>query len=101
LETGKKEDRRVAKTVYRNSQWTGAYADFKLSRRPRFYHHSPKVLSSQTRHSPPRAILTKFSTLPDDTILKFLKMMVDKKLMFAEENKYLSLAVPVRSKNLR
>ncbi|MGD9181688.1 MAG: RiPP maturation radical SAM C-methyltransferase [Desulfobacterales bacterium] len=40
-------------------------------------------------------ILTKFSRIPDDRILKFLKMMVAKKLMFAEENKYLSLAVPI------
>jgi ribosomal peptide maturation radical SAM protein 1 len=43
------------------------------------------------KHRSIETILTKFSTLPDDTILKFLKMMVDKKLMFAEENKYLSL----------
>ena len=47
------------------------------------------------KHRSIKTILTQFSTLPDDKILKFLKMMVDKKLMFAEENKYLSLAAPV------
>jgi radical SAM superfamily enzyme YgiQ (UPF0313 family) len=31
-----------------------ASADFELSRRPRFYHHSPKVLSIRTCRSPPR-----------------------------------------------
>ena len=52
------------------------------------------------KHRSIKTILTKFSTIPDDKILKFLNMMVDKKLMFAEENNYLSLAAPVRSKNL-
>jgi ribosomal peptide maturation radical SAM protein 1 len=47
------------------------------------------------KHRPIKTILTRFPTIPDDMILKFLKMMVDKKLMFAEENKYLSLAAPV------
>ena len=53
------------------------------------------------KHRSFKSILTKFSSIPDDRILKFLKMMVAKKLMFAEENKYLSLAVPVRPKNYR
>jgi ribosomal peptide maturation radical SAM protein 1 len=53
------------------------------------------------KHRSIKTILTKFPTIPDDKILKFLKMMVDKKLMFAEENKYLSLAAPVRSRNSR
>jgi ribosomal peptide maturation radical SAM protein 1 len=39
-----------------------------------------------------KIILAKFSTIPDDKILNFLKMMVDKKLMFAENDTYLSLA---------
>jgi ribosomal peptide maturation radical SAM protein 1 len=47
------------------------------------------------KHRSIKTILAKFSTLPDDKILNFLKMMVAKKLMFAEENKYLSLAVPI------
>lgn len=42
-----------------------------------------------------RSIKTIFSAFPDlsqDAIANFLSMMVDKKLMFAEKNKYLSLA---------
>jgi hypothetical protein len=31
----------------------------------------------------------------EDKIVAFLKMMTDKKLMFEEEESYLSLAVPV------
>jgi ribosomal peptide maturation radical SAM protein 1 len=42
-----------------------------------------------------QTILNQFSNIPDDRILKFLKMMTAKKLMFAEENNYLSLATPV------
>lgn len=53
------------------------------------------------KHRSIETILAKFPGIPDDRILKFLKMMVDKKLMFAEENKYLSLAVPVNPKNFR
>ena len=47
------------------------------------------------KHRSIKAILSKFSNSPDDKILKFLKMMTAKKLMFAEENRYLSLAGPV------
>jgi hypothetical protein len=47
------------------------------------------------RHRPIKAIVSAFPDIPDDTIVKFLSMMVDKKLMFAEKNKYLSLASPV------
>jgi hypothetical protein len=36
----------------------------------------------------------------EDRIVPFLHMMVDKKLMFEENEKYLSLAVPVRLRNL-
>ena len=53
LEARKKEDRRVAKTIYTDAQWPGASADFKLSGWQRFYHHSPTALSRQTRHSSP------------------------------------------------
>lgn len=42
-----------------------------------------------------KGILSKFPDIADDKILKFLKMMVDKRLMFEENNNYLSLAVPV------
>ncbi len=46
----------------------------------------------------PRSIKRIFSKFPDiasDKILKFLNMMVDKRLIFEENNNYLSLAVPV------
>jgi ribosomal peptide maturation radical SAM protein 1 len=43
-----------------------------------------------------KAILAAYPHVSDDKILKFLAMMVDKRLMFAENNTYLSLAVPVR-----
>jgi hypothetical protein len=46
-----------------------------------------------------RSIKTIFSAFPDisqDAIANFLSMMVDKKLMFAEKNKYLSLASVVQ-----
>ncbi len=50
------------------------------------------------KHRPLKAIFSKFPDIPDDKILKFLKMMVDKKLMFGEKNTYLSLAIAVREK---
>jgi len=46
-------------------------------------------------HRSMRRIRSQFATFPEDKIVAFLKMMVDKKLMFAENEKYLSLAVPV------
>mgnify|MGYP003912434685 FL=1 len=48
------------------------------------------------RHRPIASICSAFSDIPDDAIISFLKMMVDKKLMFTEKNKYLSLAAPVK-----
>ena len=42
-----------------------------------------------------KSICAKFSTLADDKILKFLKMMVTKRLMFVENDRYLSLAIRV------
>jgi hypothetical protein len=48
------------------------------------------------KHRPIKAILSAFPDMADDTILKFLSMMVDKKLMFAEKNRYLSLASAVK-----
>ncbi len=47
------------------------------------------------RHRPLRRIRSTFSSISEDKIVAFLKMMVDKKLMFEERSKYLSLAVPV------
>jgi hypothetical protein len=48
------------------------------------------------RHRPIQSICTTFPDIPDDAIISFLRMMVDKKLMFTEKNKYLSLAAPVK-----
>jgi hypothetical protein len=48
------------------------------------------------KHHPIQSICTAFPDIPDDTINSFLKMMVDKKLMFTEKNMYLSLAAPVK-----
>lgn len=50
------------------------------------------------KHRPIAAICAAFPHVPDDAIVTFLKMMVDKKLMFTEKNRYLSLAAPVRQK---
>ena len=50
------------------------------------------------QHRSIKTILAKFPGVPNDNILKFLKMMVAKKLMFAEEDRYLSLAAPIRPK---
>jgi ribosomal peptide maturation radical SAM protein 1 len=53
------------------------------------YLHCQKARSIQK-------LFSAFPDIPDDKILKFLKMMVAKKLMYEEKNNYLSLAVPVR-----
>jgi ribosomal peptide maturation radical SAM protein 1 len=42
-----------------------------------------------------KSILVEFPTIADDKIMKFLKVMVAKKLMFEENDVYLSLAVRV------
>jgi len=47
------------------------------------------------RHRPLKRIREQFLSLPEDKIVDFLKMMVAKKLMFAENDHYLSLAVPI------
>ncbi|RLF57641.1 MAG: hypothetical protein DRN37_06150, partial [Thermoplasmata archaeon] len=47
-------------------------------------------------HRSLRAVLAQFPRLQEDTLLPFLKMMVGKRLMFNEGNRYLSLAVPAR-----
>ncbi len=45
---------------------------------------------------PIKAIFSKFPDIAGDKILKFLKMMVEKRLMFEENNNYLSLAARLR-----
>jgi len=41
------------------------------------------------------AIFSEFQNIAQDKILEFLRAMVDKRLMFEENNRYLSLAVPI------
>jgi ribosomal peptide maturation radical SAM protein 1 len=41
-------------------------------------------------------IRSRFPAFAEDKIVAFLKMMIDKKLMFEENNEYLSLAVPLK-----
>jgi ribosomal peptide maturation radical SAM protein 1 len=52
------------------------------------------------RHRSLTRILAKFPKLTEDKVLPFLKMMVDKKVMFEEKGRYLSLAVPISRNNL-
>jgi ribosomal peptide maturation radical SAM protein 1 len=48
-----------------------------------------------SHHRSLQKIRDRFPAFAEDKIVSFLKMMVDKKLMFEENNRYLSLAVPV------
>ena len=50
------------------------------------------------QHRSLEKILARFPSVASDRIEPFLKMMVDKKLMFQENNNYLSLAVPAKQK---
>ncbi len=43
-----------------------------------------------------KRILNQFPKLAEDKVIPFLKMMVDKKLMFEENKKYLSLAMTIK-----
>jgi len=52
-------------------------------------------LFCQEHHSL-KSILAHFPKVAEERTVPFLRMMVDKKLMFEENGKYLSLAVPVR-----
>ncbi|RLC31012.1 MAG: hypothetical protein DRH32_04900, partial [Deltaproteobacteria bacterium] len=52
------------------------------------------------QHRSLKRILHQFQGLTEDRLMPFLKMMADKKLMFEENGKYLSLAVPARSKKV-
>jgi len=40
--------------------------------------------------------LAQFPGIAQDRIVPFLRMMVDKRLMFEENGKYLSLAIPLK-----
>lgn len=48
------------------------------------------------QHRSLKRILQQIPKLTEDRLIPFLKMMVDKKLMFEENKKYLSLAVPIK-----
>ncbi len=48
------------------------------------------------QHRSLKRIRSRFPAFAEDKIVAFLKMMVDKKLMFEERDKYLSLAVPIK-----
>ena len=50
------------------------------------------------QHRSLKRIFTRFPSVAADRIEPFLKMMVDKKLMFEENDNYLSLAVPAKQK---
>jgi hypothetical protein len=49
------------------------------------------------RHRSLKRIVTQFPKIGQDRIVSFLNMMEDKRLMFEEKGRYLSLAVPARS----
>jgi hypothetical protein len=44
--------------------------------------------------------VSRFPKVGEDKVVPFLKMLVDKKLIFEEKGRYLSLAVPVRPTKL-
>jgi hypothetical protein len=48
------------------------------------------------KHRSTRSICAAFPRIPFQSIERFLKMMVAKKLMFTEKNKHLSLAAPIK-----
>jgi len=48
------------------------------------------------RHRSLKRILAQFPGIAQDRIVPFLRMMVDKRLMFEENGKYLSLAIPLK-----
>jgi ribosomal peptide maturation radical SAM protein 1 len=50
------------------------------------------------QHRSLKEIIVRFPSVAADRIEPFLKMMVDKKLMFQENDNYLSLAVPAKQK---
>lgn len=58
--------------------------------------HSRSIYLFCRRHRALKRILVRFSFLSENNIRSFLKMMVSKRLMFEEDDRYLSLAVPLR-----
>jgi ribosomal peptide maturation radical SAM protein 1 len=53
------------------------------------------------KHRALKRIIDRFPSVPSDRFEPFLKMMVDKRLMFRENDRYLSLAVPERPNTLK
>jgi hypothetical protein len=58
---------------------------------------SRKIYFFCQRHQSVKSIVIRFPEIGEDRILSFLKMMVEKRLMYEENSQYISLAVPVRS----
>jgi ribosomal peptide maturation radical SAM protein 1 len=56
---------------------------------------SREIYSYCLHHRPLKKIRDRFPKFPEDQIVSFLRMMVEKKLMFHENEKYLSLAAPI------
>jgi hypothetical protein len=50
------------------------------------------------QHRSFKRILYQFPQFAEDKVRPFLKMMVEKKLMFEENDRYLSLAVPIKQR---
>jgi hypothetical protein len=83
--------------------------DFVIIRQRRYKNHdmthrlvntSRKIyLFCQTQQSM-REICARFPGFGEDRVGPFLRMMVEKRLMFNEEDRYLSLAVPVKGRSL-
>jgi hypothetical protein len=48
-------------------------------------------------HQPLQQIIERFSSVPSDKITSFLQKMTSERLMFAEDDRFLSLAIPVRN----
>jgi ribosomal peptide maturation radical SAM protein 1 len=59
---------------------------------------SRKIYLFCGQHRSLKKIFHQFQGLTEDMLMPFLKMMIDKKLMFEENSQYLSLAVPIQSK---
>ena len=51
------------------------------------------------QHRSLKRIRSQFPAFAEDKIVAFIKMMLDKKLMFEEKENYLSLAIPIKPKN--
>jgi hypothetical protein len=53
------------------------------------------------RHRSLKRIFAHFPKISEDSVVSFLRMMVEKRLMFEENGRYLSLAIPLKTYNRR